>query len=467
MTCRALQSNDDRSTAVRDGGVSAIVLLIGLLIGCQRSDVASNGQRAQAKEPVSFFISCDTQGWIVPCGCSAGQSGGLLRRATLVKRLTDGSVKNSFVMDVGGAGAGTSNYHQMKFSAIIDGELSMGLDVHNIGAAEAALGPQKLVTRHKSRVPFISTNVKTPDGLDFVPNHSQLVVADQTFLVVGVMDPKFSNEKVSVIDPYEAVLDAIETEQHDGVIVLAYMDRAGLMQLAKQLPEVDVIIGGPTGQTIAPTRQGATLVLSATNKGKFIAQVDYRPDQSPRWSGSIIEVDDTYENDPIQIDNLATFHQRLAESDFDAMTTGLKRLSQFQFVADLKFAGNSTCVACHGQDCQQYASSKHAHAWQTLVDKGSHVDPYCQQCHTTGYGAPSGFRSIAQSPALVNVGCESCHGPSWAHVNAPKTLTPFNAKDQCARCHDHENSPNFQYAAYWSKIVHGQNKPTGQGKTNE
>jgi len=99
--------------------------------------------------------------------------------------------------------------------------------------------------------------------------------------------------------------------------------------------------------------------------------------------------------------------------------------------------------------------SKHAHGLETLKGKGFHVDPTCLQCHTTGYGLPGGFDSVRRSAAaLGGVGCENCHGPSKAHVADPKVKTPFAARDQCARCHDPENSPAFAYDPYWQRIRH-------------
>jgi hypothetical protein len=83
------------------------------------------------------------------------------------------------------------------------------------------------------------------------------------------------------------------------------------------------------------------------------------------------------------------------------------------------------------------------------------VDPFCQQCHTTGFALPGGFASAASTPYGRNVGCESCHGPAQAHVRDPKARTPFLARDQCVRCHDRENSPTFAYEPFWEKIRHG------------
>jgi hypothetical protein len=65
--------------------------------------------------------------------------------------------------------------------------------------------------------------------------------------------------------------------------------------------------------------------------------------------------------------------------------------------------------------------------------------------------------SAARSAERTSVGCESCHGPSQGHVAEPKTPTTFAARDQCLRCHDRENSPEFAFDSYWKQIKHGQN----------
>jgi hypothetical protein len=92
----------------------------------------------------------------------------------------------------------------------------------------------------------------------------------------------------------------------------------------------------------------------------------------------------------------------------------------------------------------------------TLKGKGFQVDSYCQSCHTTGFAMPGGFEKLSTHASMFGVGCESCHGPSAAHVKEPKKRTPWRAADQCVRCHDHENSPGFEHGKYWAKIVHGE-----------
>ncbi len=108
--------------------------------------------------PLTLVLSGDTAGWLVPCGCTSNQSGGLLRRGSYVRQLRgQGHV---LVADVGGATAGRSPYDLMKFEAILEGERAMGVVAHNLGAAEAALGAATLRRlAERSGFPLLSANL--------------------------------------------------------------------------------------------------------------------------------------------------------------------------------------------------------------------------------------------------------------------------------------------------------------------
>jgi hypothetical protein len=197
------------------------------------------------------------------------------------------------------------------------------------------------------------------------------------------------------------------------------------------------------------------LVASATNKGKFIAWMESPKPTEGYWSGKIVEVSADLSEDPVQKQNLLSFYERLRESDFPAEQTGLVENALTDVPDDYRTAGSEACQDCHEAETAIWASSSHAHAWHTLQDQSSEVDAFCQQCHTTGYGWPGGFASIAGSSQRTNVGCEDCHGPSQAHVADATLRTPLDASQQCQRCHDLENSPQFNYATYWPKVAHG------------
>src|SRR5438046_591984 len=131
--------------------------VLSLLPGCDRAGKSSNNSAA------FLVISGDTSSWITPCGCTSNQSGGLLRRGTYLKQLSgQGQV---IYADAGGAVSGNSEYQRMKLEAILRGEIAMGVAAHNIGGAEATMGPE-LLRELSSRLnlPFVSANVTDASG---------------------------------------------------------------------------------------------------------------------------------------------------------------------------------------------------------------------------------------------------------------------------------------------------------------
>ncbi|MBN1908734.1 MAG: hypothetical protein JW818_03260 [Pirellulales bacterium] len=410
--------------------------------------------------PLVVLASGDTGGRIVPCGCTSNQSGGLPRRATLVERLRGEA--QVVVVEVGGAPAGTSVYDRIKFEAILRGEKAMGIAAHNIGEAEAAFGPDVLMElANQTGVPFISANVLDAEGQPVAPAVRLIEKAGRRLAVIGVLSQRFAAPGLTVRPPREAVLETLREVKgkFDTAIVLAYLPEDELRELAQALPEVDVVLGGPTGQPIVPKRQGPTLLSSATNEGKFVIRLDL-PEKGPAgaWSGSVVELDESFADDSCQVENVKQFYEELGRRDLTPEETSLVKALPTGLPDDYRVAGTTSCFECHEEEAAVWRKSRHAHAWQSLEKKGAHVDPACQRCHTVGYGLPGGFRSVTRSPKLTNVGCEDCHGPSLAHVKKPetyKTTYGAGATDRCTVCHDQENSPRFDYSTYWPQIQHG------------
>lgn len=432
--------------------LAQLALLFPILIGCNSSE-----------RSLTILTSGDTQGWITPCGCASNQSGGLARRGGTIRAW---EVSNEvLVLDAGGSAidtlpssaSSTGPYQRIKLTAILAGMQALGLAAHNVGGPETAFTPADLrELASETGVKWLSSNLLAEDGQAVGSRVILLERGGLRIAITGVIDPALvKHPSWQAQDPTRSVLSAFKDQSADVKVVLAYFDESGLRALAEALPEVDYVIGGPTGQCMSPTKVGSTTIMSATNKGKFLAEVTLVHDRAGfrELSSSIVEVTSEMPEDSAQLSNLANYYALLKEQDFTAEQAGLVE----HFVAresGYSIAGSASCQTCHQADDATWHSSKHSHAWDVLVAKSAEFDPHCQQCHTTGYGRPGGFENVAKSLSLVHVGCENCHGPSQAHVNDPRKRTPFQAKEQCVRCHDHENSPEFQFDAYWTKVFH-------------
>jgi len=441
------------------------LFFVSLLCGC-------GGDPPDPPGELILVVSGDTAGWIVPCGCTTRQSGGLPRRATYLEGLR--AEADLIVADVGGAVAGDSPYDRAKFEAIARGELAMGIAAHNIGQAEARLGAEFLRNlAARLKFPLVSANVRDAAGEPIARGVLVVEKAGRRVALIGVLSPRFAVAGLRVSPPRRAVLDVLQSAErpYDAVVVLAYVPRDELRQLADELPEVDLVVGGPDrrdggspGHALPPEPHGRTLAAAVTHKGMFLARFNVPlPGSAEPWSGAIERLDDRFGDHPDQTANLALFHAELERDDFTPDQTNFAPSFPLDAPPDYQIAGSGRCGRCHAEDERLTALTGHARAWESLAQQGAHVDPYCQRCHTTGYGLPGGFVSVSQSPQRVDVGCESCHGPSAAHCDAPKQVpTTYHrrAKDRCLTCHDRENSPEFQYATYWKQIRHGQTPAT-------
>jgi hypothetical protein len=439
-----------------------------LLAACAAMCAGCGGaseDKLRASRPLVVLVSGDTAGWIVPCGCASNQSGGLPRRGDYVAKLRDKA--DVVVADAGGAASGDAPYDRAKFEAILQGELKLGVVAHNLGAAEVKLGAEYLrETTARLKVPFVSCNVADAAGTPIAEPVRLVTAGGRRLAIFGVLAEQFVAPGIQIAPPQSAILEAIERLKQsatiDSYVVLAYLPADELSELATALPEVDLVIGGPTGQSVAPRKVGPTQFASATNKGKFLAKFDWTAggenDSQGEWIGEIVEMDAKLADDSAQQDNLRAFYAELARRDFTPAQTSFVAPVAAAAPPDFAIAGSDSCRKCHAKDCASWGASKHAAAWNTLTAKGAHVDSYCQQCHTTGFGQRDGFRSPTQTPLLTSVGCESCHGSSAAHVRDPQIRTPHfrKAASICTSCHDHDNSPSFAYEKYWPKITHGQ-----------
>jgi hypothetical protein len=130
------------------------------------------------------------------------------------------------------------------------------------------------------------------------------------------------------------------------------------------------------------------------------------------------------------------------------------------------YSGPKACLECHREAYAKWAASKHAHAFQTLEEKGEQDTLDCQKCHTVGLLEPGGFDPLNPRREVMNVSCESCHGPCGEHVvqmqldeHAKDLKVRKGNRDICLTCHDAYNSPKFDRDKYWDEIKHQLDKP--------
>jgi hypothetical protein len=91
-----------------------------------------------------------------------------------------------------------------------------------------------------------------------------------------------------------------------------------------------------------------------------------------------------------------------------------------------EYIGVENCRLCHMPHFDSWSETKMSHAFELLKpgiraeakrkagldpEQDYSTDENCLRCHVTGLGKPGGFLSIEETPDMVGVQCEMCHGP--------------------------------------------------------
>jgi len=240
------------------------------------------------------------------------------------------------------------------------------------------------------------------------------------------------------------------------------------LNLARQFYEVDVILGGkvrqPSQQLIKENR---SLILATTNESRAVGVLEvtpHAPHHLTALRGEVQLVSDQIPQDQAIASLAVAYREEIRKTKLAIDDPATLREDMVPGVqAHNSYAGTQSCVQCHPSAAKVWAGSGHARAFATLVDFRADADPNCISCHTVGFGTATGYRRSAgvESP-LINVGCESCHGPGGEHVKARSAggpvethFRPVGAGD-CQKCHHGEFSRPFDYATFWPVVAHGE-----------
>jgi len=122
------------------------------------------------------------------------------------------------------------------------------------------------------------------------------------------------------------------------------------------------------------------------------------------------------------------------------------------------YTGADACRDCHQTTYDKWLETPHSRAFARLEEVGKSFDPDCIACHTVGFERPGGYIDSRLTMHLIDVQCESCHGPGREHVEAkgtePTPHADWPREKICQQCHTQPHSPQFDMNSYWPRIAH-------------
>jgi len=436
--------------------------------------------------------------------------GGLSRRYSLIQQLRNdgwpkpkdgekGSPWPLVAVDAGGQVKGYDQQAVFKFQATAEALGKMGYDAVGLGVGELRLPAGDVLVAAldfaaAGQGRFVSANVGVldePGKIAELPSKRVVLAGGKKIGITAVLgkgwQAQINNNGLQMSDPVAAlpaVLMELKAQRCDLLVLLAHASQQDAAALARQFRDFDVVVaaGGPPEppndkQYVPGTK---TLLVTTGEKGMNVIVLGFYNDPQNPIRYQRVPLDSRFDTAPEITLVMRNYQEKLK----NWMQGAPQKTNPAHPRAELlgKFVGSQKCKECHEGSYKMWLKTPHAQAWETLKSKTNPprtFDPECVSCHTIGWNTTqffpyaSGFQSEKETPQLINVGCESCHGPGEKHCLAEKgknvalqkqledavTVTKEEAeKRQCFTCHDGDNSPDFDFKTYWPRIVHKDDK---------
>lgn len=240
-----------------------------------------------------------------------GTQGGLARVSTLRKQIMKDSPNTLFLLS-GDTISPSVESIKYKGQQMIDAWNNIGLDYATLGNHEFDFGPDELLKRMKeSRFQWIAANVLDKDGKSFggMPPFVIREMDGVRLGIFGILLP--ATTTTSRPGPDVKILDSCETAKRivpqmraagaQVVVALTHLSMREDKELARCVPEIDLIIGGHE-HTLLQSLAGRTPIFKMTadarQMGRFDLNIDRATGKLESVDWEVIPVTDKTADDP-------------------------------------------------------------------------------------------------------------------------------------------------------------------------
>lgn len=363
--------------------------------------------------------------------------------------------------------------HQLKRKAEILAESAkaFGYDVVGVGEADLATG----LSGYQA---LLKTAGVTPLCANLMQGNQRVfdatAVRDIAGVKIGFVSvmqtlrplPQENNVPLVLTDAEAALragVDELKTKKVDLIVALTHVGFDQDRELAKKVPGIDVIIGGHTRESLGlGSVADKTTIYQSGYQGKYFGSVKVllsEPDAQGRRT-VIRQGGELHEMAPSRPDNAEwakvakDYHDWVDKENQKKLVESGATQKPAQAAPDDIYWGAELCGQCHAKQNEFWKTTKHSHAYETLVKAGKQNDVECLACHTTAFAATRnrpGLKSVTDVTGIESVQCESCHAPGSRHNN-PEIRTRASVSETCLKCHDPKNSPKFLFPTWQPRV---------------
>jgi hypothetical protein len=456
------------------------------------------------KPDVALVFTGAMAGYLEPCGCAGlqNQKGGLKRRDTMLNELRDPHGKGwpVIAMDGGSQERDSNKQAWLKLELAYQALMKMGYQVVGLGANDLKVDLASIALNFSDdKNPLVSANVDTGFSKPFkVVSAGGMKIGVTSVLGAKEVARSENLKDYKFLPPTQAIPQVVPEllkAKCDHLVLLVNGSPDEAKDLAVKYKDFGFDWILTTQGAEVPPKEPATIqgtkahLIEVGEKAEYAVVVGLYKNGSPSFRYQRVPLDHRFADAKEITDIQVEYQKTLQNLGLDGL--GLKPVPH---QSGRKYVGSKTCEDCHTHAAEVFNKTPHASATETLVSGTSPpriYDPECLSCHVTGWEPQkqipfeSGYLSLKDTPNLIGNGCENCHGPAAKHAAVENGQVQVadkerqqlrealqlkivknegNKKDQvykeggvvdmCMKCHDLDNSPDFDFQAYWPKVKH-------------
>jgi hypothetical protein len=350
---------------------------------------------------------------------------------------------------------------------LMDGMKVLGLQAIGVADRDLRFGVGWLQAHQKrTGLPLVSANLmmKATGRPAFQP-HVVTKVGTVKVGVFGLISDKVdlgpARDSLTRLEPQAAAKAAVAELRKKGAQVIVLLSNLGKVEsedLVTAVPGIDAVVVGRNTPLLMKGRMiGKTVAVYGGEQGQYFGKttlalgpkrnvvsgdaesVMLGPEVGERKDiGDLVKSFEDSFNEKLRVAE----KERAAQNEASLATANADH-----------YLGSEVCMRCHVQEAEQWKTTKHALAWETLVEAKKDATPDCIPCHVVGYQQNGGFQTSVETPQMVDVGCESCHGMGTQHEAFPAAPRQMSAA-VCMTCHTEQTSPTFKWETHMPHVAH-------------
>ncbi|MBI2300705.1 MAG: hypothetical protein HYU66_17490 [Armatimonadetes bacterium] len=388
------------------------------------------------REPLTIVVCGLTQDYLEACGCGGQTAGGLARRVGVIKELR-AEMPGLVLIDAGDLGVKDQTLAVIARSLAAAGVDAVGMAGGDLGRYATLAAAARL-----HALPFTSLATPAPPVPGVAAPPGSVTIERSSGWRVGVVSLAHSPDSVSTMAARcAAELKRLKAAGCQVTVLISHLGDDSIDRLMATLqPRPDLILYA-TSQNFPgmPEERGGCWWVPISHRGRSVGVIsvsagadglDISVAQSLLARGPI---------DPVVQGWVDGYYQTLRAGQVEQ--TGERPAASYP--------APSECEKCHAASVAAWRKHPHAHAVETLEERGRDVAA-CLVCHAES------LRRDGQRPPQKGdrgVECATCHQGLAEHLKDATRHPTSAAEKDCVVCHNAENSAHFTFATYRGSVV--------------